>query len=56
MVNGIYFGYDLLFAGTMVEFFRVGQEECSIMFLWTYLFAAIGLAVWSMIYIWILVI
>lgn len=40
--------------GTIVEFFKVGQEECSVLFFWTYLVSAIALALWSMVYMWIL--
>ncbi|GAB4847638.1 hypothetical protein Ancab_026699 [Ancistrocladus abbreviatus] len=29
--------------GTMTQLFDVGQDECSVLFLWTYLFAAIAL-------------
>ncbi|KAK4762894.1 hypothetical protein SAY86_008662 [Trapa natans] len=41
-------------AGTMSELFDVGQEECSVLFFWTYLVAAIALTVWSTVYVWIL--
>ncbi|KAF5753111.1 auxin efflux carrier family protein [Tripterygium wilfordii] len=40
--------------GTMTQLFDVGQEECSVLFLWTYLVAALALTVWSTIYMWIL--
>ncbi|XP_030975337.1 protein PIN-LIKES 7-like [Quercus lobata] len=40
--------------GTMTQLFDVAQEECSILFLWTYLVAALALTVWSTIYMWIL--
>ncbi|KAJ9670970.1 hypothetical protein PVL29_027109 [Vitis rotundifolia] len=40
--------------GTMTELFNVGQEECSVLFLWTYLFAALALTAWSTVYMWIL--
>ncbi|KAK4764024.1 hypothetical protein SAY87_013462 [Trapa incisa] len=40
--------------GTMSELFDVGQEECSVLFFWTYLVAAIALTVWSTVYVWIL--
>ncbi|KAL3720655.1 hypothetical protein ACJRO7_005469 [Eucalyptus globulus] len=39
---------------TMTQLFDVGQEECSVLFLWTYLFAAIVLTIWSTVYMWIL--
>lgn len=38
----------------MTQLFDVAQEECSILFLWTYLVAALALTVWSTIYMWIL--
>uniref|UniRef100_A0A0E0B6B1 Auxin efflux carrier component n=1 Tax=Oryza glumipatula TaxID=40148 RepID=A0A0E0B6B1_9ORYZ len=37
--------------GTMAQLFDVGQEECSVIFLWTYLIAAIALTTWSTIFI-----
>ncbi|KAF8405574.1 hypothetical protein HHK36_010481 [Tetracentron sinense] len=40
--------------GTMTQLFDVGQEECSVLFLWTYLMAALALTVWSTVYMWIL--
>ncbi|KAJ8764065.1 hypothetical protein K2173_004959 [Erythroxylum novogranatense] len=40
--------------GTMTQLFDVGQEECSVLFLWTYLAAALALTLWSTIYMWIL--
>jgi predicted permease len=40
--------------GTMAQLFDVGQEECSVIFLWTYLVAAIALTIWSTIFMWIL--
>nr|XP_023889875.1 protein PIN-LIKES 7-like [Quercus suber] len=40
--------------GTMTQLFEVAQEECSVLFLWTYLVAALALTVWSTIYMWIL--
>ncbi|KAJ1692509.1 hypothetical protein LUZ63_009207 [Rhynchospora breviuscula] len=40
--------------GTMAQLFDVGQEECSVIFLWTYLVAAIALTLWSTVYMWIL--
>lgn len=42
------------FAGTMTQLFDVAQEECSVLFLWTYLVAALALTGWSMVYMWIL--
>ncbi|URE42882.1 Membrane transport protein [Musa troglodytarum] len=41
-------------AGTMAQLFDVAQEECSVIFLWTYLIAAVSLTVWSTIFMWIL--
>ncbi|PIA46660.1 hypothetical protein AQUCO_01500301v1 [Aquilegia coerulea] len=40
--------------GTMTQLFNVGQEECSVIFLWTYLVAALALTVWSIVYMYIL--
>ncbi|CAA6655840.1 unnamed protein product [Spirodela intermedia] len=39
---------------TMAELFDVAREECSVIFLWTYLLAALSLTVWSSVYLWIL--
>ncbi|XP_022158264.1 protein PIN-LIKES 7-like isoform X2 [Momordica charantia] len=39
---------------TMTQLFGVGQEECSVILLWTYLAAALALAVWSAVFMWIL--
>jgi hypothetical protein len=39
---------------TMTQLYGVGQEECSVVFLWTYLVAAPALSVWSTVYMWIL--
>lgn len=36
--------------GTMAQLFDVGQEECSVIFLWTYLVAAVALTTWSTIF------
>ena len=41
-------------AGTMAQLFDVGKEECSVIFLWTYLVAALALTIWSTIFMWIL--
>lgn len=38
----------------MTQLFDVGQEECSVLFLWTYLVAAAALTAWSTVYMWIL--
>ncbi|GAV91430.1 Mem_trans domain-containing protein [Cephalotus follicularis] len=40
--------------GTMTQLFDVGQEECSVIFLWTYIVAALALTFWSTVYMWIL--
>lgn len=40
--------------GTMTQLFDVAQEECSVLFLWTYLVAALALTLWSTFYMWIL--
>ncbi|KAG6394396.1 hypothetical protein SASPL_144980 [Salvia splendens] len=40
--------------GTMTQLFDVAQEECSVLFLWTYLAAAIALTAWSTLFMWIL--
>ncbi|XP_012844878.1 PREDICTED: uncharacterized protein LOC105964917 [Erythranthe guttata] len=40
--------------GTMTQLFDVAQEECSILFLWTYLVAAFALTGWSTVFMWIL--
>ncbi|XP_043711048.1 protein PIN-LIKES 7-like isoform X1 [Telopea speciosissima] len=40
--------------GTMTQLFDVGQEECSLLFLWSYLVAAFALTFWSTVYMWVL--
>ncbi|WOL16833.1 protein PIN-LIKES 7-like [Canna indica] len=40
--------------GTMAQLFDVGQEECSVIFMWTYLVAAFALTFWSVVFMWIL--
>ncbi|KAL3525157.1 hypothetical protein ACH5RR_013529 [Cinchona calisaya] len=40
--------------GTMTQLFDVAQEECSVLFLWTYLVAVLSLTVWSTVFMWIL--
>ncbi|CAI0474208.1 unnamed protein product [Linum tenue] len=40
--------------GTMTQLFDVAQEECSVIYLWTYLFAAVALTLWSTVYLWML--
>lgn len=38
----------------MTQHFDVAQEECSVLFLWTYVVAALALTGWSTLYMWIL--
>ncbi|KAE8723151.1 AMP-dependent synthetase and ligase family protein [Hibiscus syriacus] len=40
--------------GTMTQLFNMGQDECSVLFLWTYLACALALTSWSTVYLWIL--
>ncbi|XP_031495517.1 protein PIN-LIKES 7-like isoform X1 [Nymphaea colorata] len=40
--------------GTMAELFNVGKQESSIIFLFTYLVAAVALTFWSTVYMWML--
>jgi len=40
--------------GTMAQLFNVGEQECSVLFLWTYLLAAFAITFWSTVYMWIL--
>ncbi|KAM1047489.1 hypothetical protein ACFX2C_026840 [Malus domestica] len=40
--------------GTMTQLFDVAEAECSVLFLWTYLVAALALTIWSTIFMWIL--
>ncbi|XVE87563.1 hypothetical protein DITRI_Ditri18aG0127600 [Diplodiscus trichospermus] len=40
--------------GTMTQLFDVAQDECSVLFLWTYLAAALALTSWSTVFMWIL--
>lgn len=39
---------------TMAELFSVGQEECAMLMMWTYMAAAFALTTWSSLYMWIL--
>nr|ACU18852.1 unknown [Glycine max] len=39
---------------TMVQLFEVGNEECSVILLWTYSAAAIALTAWSTFLLWLL--
>ncbi|CAM0870467.1 unnamed protein product [Alopecurus aequalis] len=36
--------------GTIAQLFDVGEEECSIVFLWTHLVAALALTIWSTVF------
>ncbi|CAL9090960.1 unnamed protein product [Musa textilis] len=40
--------------GTMTQLFDACQEECSVIFLWTYLVAAFAVTIWSVVFMWIL--
>ncbi|XP_073295679.1 protein PIN-LIKES 7-like [Primulina huaijiensis] len=40
--------------GTMTQLFNVAQAECSVLFLWTYLVAALALTGWSTVFMWLL--
>ncbi|URE42880.1 Membrane transport protein, partial [Musa troglodytarum] len=39
--------------GTMARLFDVGQEECSVIFLWTYVVATVAVTGWSTLFMWI---
>ncbi|KAH7669341.1 Membrane transport protein [Dioscorea alata] len=39
---------------TMAQLLHSGQDECSVVLLWSYLVAALALTVWSMIFMWLL--
>lgn len=39
---------------TMTQLFDVAQAECSVLFLWTYLVAALALTGWSTVFMWLL--
>ncbi|XP_071692995.1 protein PIN-LIKES 7-like [Rutidosis leptorrhynchoides] len=39
---------------TMTQLFDVGQEECSVLTMWTYIVAAFALTGWSTVFMWIL--
>uniref|UniRef100_A0A0C9S886 TSA: Wollemia nobilis Ref_Wollemi_Transcript_12104_1592 transcribed RNA sequence n=1 Tax=Wollemia nobilis TaxID=56998 RepID=A0A0C9S886_9CONI len=39
---------------TMAQLFNVGEQECAVIFLWTYVLAAFALTFWSTVYLWIL--
>lgn len=40
--------------GTMTQLVDVAQDECSVLFLWTYIAAAFALTAWSTVFMWIL--
>ncbi|KAJ0974505.1 hypothetical protein J5N97_016470 [Dioscorea zingiberensis] len=40
--------------GTMAQLFDVGREECSVIFLWAYLIAALAITFWSTVFMSIL--
>ncbi|KAH6797026.1 Auxin efflux carrier family protein [Perilla frutescens var. hirtella] len=40
--------------GTMTQLVDVAQEECSVLFLWTYIAAAFALTAWSTVFMWTL--
>lgn len=40
--------------GTMTQLVDVAQEECSVLFLWTYIAAAFSLTAWSTVFMWVL--
>jgi hypothetical protein len=37
-------------SGTIAQLFDMGEEECSIIFLWTHLVAALALTLWSTVF------
>lgn len=40
--------------GTMAQLFDVAKEECSVIFLWTYLAALVAISIWPTVFMWIL--
>ncbi|XP_019185490.1 PREDICTED: protein PIN-LIKES 7-like [Ipomoea nil] len=40
--------------GTIAQLFDIGEAECSVMLLWTYVAAAFALTIWSTVFMWIL--
>ena len=40
--------------GTMAQLFDVAKEECSVIFLWTYLAALAAISIWPTVFMWIL--
>ncbi|CAN6463975.1 unnamed protein product [Victoria cruziana] len=41
--------------GTIAQLINVGELECSVLLLWSYLVAAFSLTIWSTIYMWMLI-
>ncbi|CAN8270876.1 unnamed protein product [Cochlearia groenlandica] len=41
--------------GTMTQLYNVGQDECSVLMLWTYLIAILAITVWSTVFLHLLV-
>lgn len=39
--------------GTITQLFEVGESECSVIMLWTYVVAAIALTLWSTLFMWL---
>ncbi|XP_024980381.1 protein PIN-LIKES 3-like isoform X1 [Cynara cardunculus var. scolymus] len=39
--------------GTITQLFEVGESECAVIMLWTYVVAAIALTFWSTLFMWI---
>lgn len=39
-------------AGTMTQLHGVGENECSVLMLWTYALAPVALTIWSTLYMW----
>ncbi|KVI08705.1 Auxin efflux carrier [Cynara cardunculus var. scolymus] len=40
--------------GTITQLFEVGESECAVIMLWTYVVAAIALTFWSTLFMWIM--
>ncbi|KAF5201285.1 Auxin efflux carrier-like protein, partial [Thalictrum thalictroides] len=38
---------------TISQLFGAGQSECSVIMLWTYAFASVSLALWSILFMWL---
>lgn len=39
--------------GTITQLFEVGESECSVIMLWTYVVASLSLTLWSTFYMWL---